>query len=200
MFAGSRFPETLARVEALKHLCRPYFATLAEAAMRYVLHAEAVRTVIPGMTDRAQVDMNIRCSDGAPSPQELADAIAGHKWVRNYYRERSAALPASVQLVKPAASTDNGGGEFLNRGVLAANVKDHFAVVHHDMAIAYLKRMVQVVCHEDARNALGLQLTEVGKQRFGGPHREGGRGLIKHQQGAFEVHGSGDGHRLLLPA
>jgi aryl-alcohol dehydrogenase-like predicted oxidoreductase len=87
MFAGERFAETLARVEALKELCRRYYATLAEAAMRYVLSTGHVRTVIPGMTTRAEVDMNVVYSDGAAFPQALADAVAEHKWVRNYYRE-----------------------------------------------------------------------------------------------------------------
>ena len=35
LFRGDRFAETLNRVEQLKELCTPYYATLAEAAMRF---------------------------------------------------------------------------------------------------------------------------------------------------------------------
>lgn len=85
MFRGARFGETLARVEALKALCKPYFATLAEAAMRFVLSEPEVSTLIPGMKNRHEVDQNIAyCDDGA-FPQELKDKLADHIWVRNYY-------------------------------------------------------------------------------------------------------------------
>jgi aryl-alcohol dehydrogenase-like predicted oxidoreductase len=87
MFQGDRFSDTLARVGALKELCAPYFPTLAEAAMRFVLAEPAVSTVIPGMTTRAQVDMNVAYSDGGHFPVELTTALPAHRWVRNYYRE-----------------------------------------------------------------------------------------------------------------
>ncbi len=86
MFRGTRFAETLARVEALKALCTSYYPTLAEAAIRYVLNRPEVSTLIPGMRSRAEVDMNIRYSDGQPFPVALAAALPVHGWVRNYYR------------------------------------------------------------------------------------------------------------------
>jgi aryl-alcohol dehydrogenase-like predicted oxidoreductase len=87
MFQGDRFALTLQRVQGLKELCAPYYPTLAEAAMRYALANQAVSTVIPGMTNRAEVDMNVAYSDGGQFPSELADALPPHAWVRNYYRE-----------------------------------------------------------------------------------------------------------------
>jgi aryl-alcohol dehydrogenase-like predicted oxidoreductase len=87
MFQGDRFATTLARVQALKDLCAPHYSSLAEAAMRYVLNETAVSTVIPGMTTRAEVDMNIAYSDGASFPPELTAEIPAHRWARNYYRE-----------------------------------------------------------------------------------------------------------------
>ena len=42
LFRDERFAETLARVDALKALSAPYFPTLAETAMRYIL-SEAAR-------------------------------------------------------------------------------------------------------------------------------------------------------------
>jgi aryl-alcohol dehydrogenase-like predicted oxidoreductase len=85
MFRGDRFAQTLARVEALKQLCAPYYPTLAQAAMRYVLSSPQVSTLIPGMKNRAEVDMNLVYSDAEPFPQALLDQLPAHTWVRNYY-------------------------------------------------------------------------------------------------------------------
>jgi aryl-alcohol dehydrogenase-like predicted oxidoreductase len=87
MFAGDRFATTLRKVQALKALCADYFPNLADAAMRFVLSQSAVATVIPGMTTRAEVDLNVAVSDGALFPAQLAEALSAHRWVRNYYRE-----------------------------------------------------------------------------------------------------------------
>lgn len=86
LFRGERFAETMRRVKALKALCAPYFATLAEAAMRYTLSAPETSTVIPGMQSPREIDMNIAYSDGAPFPAELREQLAEHSWPRNYYR------------------------------------------------------------------------------------------------------------------
>ena len=86
LFRGGRFAETLQRVQALKTVCAPYYPTLAEAAMRYVLSCPELSCVIPGMANPAQVDMNLAYSDGAPFPAELKAALAPHLWPRNFYQ------------------------------------------------------------------------------------------------------------------
>jgi aryl-alcohol dehydrogenase-like predicted oxidoreductase len=86
LFRGERFKETLNRVEQLKQLCAPYYPTLAEAALRYTLSPAQSTTVIPGMRNPAEVDMNIAYADGAPFPAELVEKLAAHCWPRNYYR------------------------------------------------------------------------------------------------------------------
>ncbi|MDB5657599.1 MAG: aldo/keto reductase [Cypionkella sp.] len=86
LFRGERFAETLARVRALKALCAPYYPTLAEAAMRYVLSCPELSCVIPGMLNPEQVDMNIVYSDGAAFPEDLKAALAAHAWPRNFYQ------------------------------------------------------------------------------------------------------------------
>lgn len=86
LFRGDRFAETLTRVRALKALCAPYYPTLAEAAMRYVLSCPELSCVIPGMLNPEQVDMNVIYSDGAPFPAELKAALAAHVWPRNFYQ------------------------------------------------------------------------------------------------------------------
>ena len=86
MFRDDRFAETLTRVAALKAEIAPYYSTLAEAAMRYVLAHEAVSVLIPGMKTPQEVDMNIRYSDGAAFPAELMAHLPAHEWVRNFYQ------------------------------------------------------------------------------------------------------------------
>lgn len=86
MFRGDRFAETLKRVEALKIECLPFYPSLGEAAMRYVLSAAEVSCLIPGMKNRAEVDMNIAYSDGKIFPDELKSKLAAHGWIRNYYQ------------------------------------------------------------------------------------------------------------------
>jgi aryl-alcohol dehydrogenase-like predicted oxidoreductase len=86
LFRGDRFAETLQRSRTLKELCAPYFPTLAEAAMRFVLSSTEVSTVIPGMLTPAEVDMNVAYSDGQPFPQDLLDRLAEHSWPRNFYQ------------------------------------------------------------------------------------------------------------------
>jgi aryl-alcohol dehydrogenase-like predicted oxidoreductase len=85
MFRGERFAETLGRMQALKALCAPYYPTLAEAAMRYVLSRPEVSVVIPGMRTPAEVDMNVTISDGGAFPGELAATPPAHGWIRDYY-------------------------------------------------------------------------------------------------------------------
>lgn len=86
MFRGDRFTETLARVEALKAITAPYYPTLAEAAVRYVLSSPEVSTVIAGMSSRRNVGRNVSYSDGQPFPEELRAQLAEHNWPRNYYK------------------------------------------------------------------------------------------------------------------
>ena len=86
LFRGDRFAETLRRTQALKAVCAPYYPTLAEAAMRYVLSASEVTTVIPGMKNPTEVDMNVAYSDGQTFPDELLEQVAGHQWTRNFYQ------------------------------------------------------------------------------------------------------------------
>jgi aryl-alcohol dehydrogenase-like predicted oxidoreductase len=78
MFRGERFGQTLARVEKLKALCRPYYATLAEAPPQ-------LSTLIPGMQSREHVDMNIVYCDGAAFPDDLKSQLQSHIWIRDYY-------------------------------------------------------------------------------------------------------------------
>lgn len=85
LFRGSRFTETLEHVERLKELTAPYYETLAEAAIRYVLDPPAVSTTIIGMSNARRLPRNLAYSDGVGFTAELREAIAAHEWRRNYY-------------------------------------------------------------------------------------------------------------------
>jgi aryl-alcohol dehydrogenase-like predicted oxidoreductase len=84
-FRGDRYRETIQRVERLKGVCSKYFPTLAEAALRFSLSDPAVSVVIPGMRTTGEVDLNLRYSDGRAFPSELREALAEHRWERNFY-------------------------------------------------------------------------------------------------------------------
>jgi aryl-alcohol dehydrogenase-like predicted oxidoreductase len=84
-FAGWRFQETYKRVEKLKELIKPYYSSLAEAALRYCLSDEAVTTVIPGVASTKEIDLNVRYSDGQKFPEDLKEAFKAHAWPRNFY-------------------------------------------------------------------------------------------------------------------
>ena len=85
MYRGSRFQETLKRVEAVKTVCKPYYEDLAEAAIRFVLHQAAISIVIPGMRNKEEVALNLSYSDGKQFPDELEKALKDHHWKHEFY-------------------------------------------------------------------------------------------------------------------
>jgi hypothetical protein len=54
--------------------------------MRYALSAPEVSTLIPGMKNHAEVDMNIAYCEDAAFPVELKSGLSAHGWIRNYYQ------------------------------------------------------------------------------------------------------------------
>lgn len=86
MYRGERFRETLERAEALKQLAGSYGLTLPEAAVRYCLHPRSVSTVIPGMRNREEVDLNLAYSDGASLPEDLLNQLDRHHWHHEFYQ------------------------------------------------------------------------------------------------------------------
>ncbi len=58
---------------------------LPALALRYVLSTEGVSTVIPGMRTVRNVERNVAVS-GDPLPAETRDALARHRWERNFYQ------------------------------------------------------------------------------------------------------------------
>jgi aryl-alcohol dehydrogenase-like predicted oxidoreductase len=74
---------TVARADAVKGLLPPGM-TLAELALRFILHHPAVTTTIPGMRKTAHVRANLAASDGHGLGAEVVDELRAHKWVRDW--------------------------------------------------------------------------------------------------------------------
>jgi aryl-alcohol dehydrogenase-like predicted oxidoreductase len=59
---------------------------IADTALRYVLDAPAVSTVIAGMRTVRNVERNAATSDGRRLTGEQHEVLARHRWERNFYR------------------------------------------------------------------------------------------------------------------
>jgi len=58
---------------------------LAEVALRYILSAPEVSSVIPGMRSVRNVERNVAVADGRGLPDEQVARVKAHRWVRNFY-------------------------------------------------------------------------------------------------------------------
>lgn len=85
MYREGRYTETLRRVKSLQDVCASYYPTLAEAAMRYSMHHQAVDTVVAGMRSKHEVDLNLPYADGQSFPSDLMDKIRPHRWKHVFY-------------------------------------------------------------------------------------------------------------------
>jgi aryl-alcohol dehydrogenase-like predicted oxidoreductase len=80
-FGPENLPETVDRVEALRAVV-PAGMTLAELALRFVLHHPAVSVVIPGMRSPGHVRANLAAGEADPLPADLIDELRKHRWDR----------------------------------------------------------------------------------------------------------------------
>jgi aryl-alcohol dehydrogenase-like predicted oxidoreductase len=82
-FSPERLTETVERVDRLReHL--PEGMTLAELALRFILHHPAVTTTIPGMRTSAHVAANLGASDGRPLSAQRLEQLRRHRWKRDW--------------------------------------------------------------------------------------------------------------------
>ncbi len=81
-FKGDRKQQVFDRVEKLKGLLGSEAATLAELALRFTLHPDAVSTVIPGMRTSKHVTANLSYSDGRKLSAELLAQLRPFAWDR----------------------------------------------------------------------------------------------------------------------
>ena len=83
-FSPERLRETLPRVERLKALTDD--GSLADLALRFILHHPAVSTTIAGMRRLPHVQANLRVSDEPPLAAERVAALRAHRWDRTRTR------------------------------------------------------------------------------------------------------------------
>jgi aryl-alcohol dehydrogenase-like predicted oxidoreductase len=84
-FKGDRPAEVERHVDAITADLGIGRAELAETALRFVLSAPAVSTVIPGMRTVRNVERNVVVSDGRLLDADRLAALAKHRWQRNFY-------------------------------------------------------------------------------------------------------------------
>jgi aryl-alcohol dehydrogenase-like predicted oxidoreductase len=82
-FRPERLPETLSRVDRLRPLV-PAGSSIADLALRFILHHPAVSTVIPGMRRPAHVEANLRAGEEPPLPEATLRALRDHRWERDW--------------------------------------------------------------------------------------------------------------------
>jgi len=84
-FGGERKQEVFDRVNKIWDDAKTEAATMAEAALRYIISHEAVTSVIPGMRSEKNLLSNVSAIEkGVLSPQ-LLEKLKAHRWVRNFY-------------------------------------------------------------------------------------------------------------------
>ena len=82
-FTPEKLRETLRRVDLVTEDL-PAGMTLPELALRFILAAPEVSTIIPGMRRPKHVDANLGVSDGKPLNPEALSRLARHRWQRGY--------------------------------------------------------------------------------------------------------------------
>ncbi len=85
-FEGDRKQQVADRVQAIVDDLGIAPDAIAETALRYILSADAVSTVIPGMRSIRNVERNCAAGDGRGLPPEQVDKLHAHRWVRDFYR------------------------------------------------------------------------------------------------------------------
>ncbi|SDQ04822.1 aldo/keto reductase [Quadrisphaera sp. DSM 44207] len=85
-FGGDRRRQVQEHVQALVADLGVEPEDLPELALRYVLSAPQVSTVIAGMRSVRNVERNAAVSDGRPLSPEQRAVLARHRWERNFYQ------------------------------------------------------------------------------------------------------------------
>lgn len=84
-FQGDRLERTVTRVEKIKQAVGSAEPSLAVAALKFALKPPAVSTVIPGIRNVKQAEMNCAVSDMAPLSEELEKKLRDHAWIRAFW-------------------------------------------------------------------------------------------------------------------
>jgi aryl-alcohol dehydrogenase-like predicted oxidoreductase len=82
-FTPENLRQTLDRVERLRPLV-PAGGSLADLALRFILHHPAVATTIPGMRRLRNVEANLAAGEAPPLGSGLIAALRAHRWERDW--------------------------------------------------------------------------------------------------------------------
>jgi aryl-alcohol dehydrogenase-like predicted oxidoreductase len=84
-FGGDRLRQVEEHVRSLADDLGIAMEDVPEQALRFVLSAPQVSTVIVGMRSVGNVERNTALSDGRPLPPDRRAILARHRWERNFY-------------------------------------------------------------------------------------------------------------------
>jgi len=84
-FAGDRLERTVKRVAAVRETIGDAEPDLPTAALKFALKPAAVSTVIPGMRNARQAELNCGVSDQLPMTDELEARLRQHNWLRAFW-------------------------------------------------------------------------------------------------------------------
>ncbi len=86
-FAGDRLARTVKRVKTIEQTIGAAEPDLATAALKFALKPAAVSTVIAGIRNAAQAEMNCRVGALAPMSDELEAKLRKHYWRRAFWHQ-----------------------------------------------------------------------------------------------------------------
>ncbi len=84
-FAGDRLERTVKRVEAIREDAEEMGMDLPTLALKFVLGHPAVRTVIPGMRNRRQAELNASISGHRDLSEAELVRLRRHQWRRTFW-------------------------------------------------------------------------------------------------------------------
>jgi aryl-alcohol dehydrogenase-like predicted oxidoreductase len=84
-FAGDRLERTVKRVAKVKETVGSAEKDLATAALKFALKPSAVSTVIPGIRNVRQAELNCGVSEMAGMSDELEQKLRAHNWRRAFW-------------------------------------------------------------------------------------------------------------------
>ncbi|MCL4507414.1 MAG: aldo/keto reductase [Chloroflexi bacterium] len=84
-FAGDRLARAVARVAKVKETLGQDEPNLPAAALKFALKPAAVSTVIPGMRNVRQAEMNCGVSDLPPMSDAVEARLRPHNWLRGFW-------------------------------------------------------------------------------------------------------------------
>lgn len=84
-FSGDRLSRTLLRVEKVREDLKNEKLNMAECALKFVLDREEVSTVIPGMRNKRQAELNTQVSALPDLKEDVLNKLRTHNWQKGFW-------------------------------------------------------------------------------------------------------------------